>query len=96
MKLNKYRKSNPFIFQVMKFSTEKIQKLVGVRNVHVLLHVKDLNLSDVHAKGNTPLQPLALTKGRQRTYVNLKGLTSIQNNCSNRLKTDTIFNLISL
>ena len=52
----------------MKISTEKIQKGVHVRivHVHILLHIKDLNLSNVHEKGNTLLQPHASTKGAVR------------------------------
>ena len=65
MKLNRYRKCNPFILQVIKISTEKIQKpaSVGIVHVHILVHVKDLSPSNVHVKGNTLLQPLASTKG---------------------------------
>ena len=61
--INRYLKSNPFILQVLKISTEKIQKPASVRIVHILVHVKDLSPSNVHVKGNTLLQPLASTKG---------------------------------
>ena len=46
MKSNRYRKSYTFILQVMKISTEKIQKRVRVRVRIVFVHV--LNLSNIY------------------------------------------------